>query len=302
MNTKFEEIVNVNSIGAKENPISLNEILKKANDEHLTPSKQSKERVLFLGIDVQQDFMDNGALGVAGAHGDVERMTRFIYKNMEKISNIAFSLDTHIPQQIFFPYWWIDEKGNNPTSNTPITLADLDSGKWRAVISPLSSRDYVEHLEKDGKKTLVVWSYHCLQGTTGCALENQFSNMVYFHSVARKSVVQRLVKGQDPLSEMYGILKPEYDKNGYINLDFLNKMDKYDKIVIAGEARDYCVYESLKQMLEYHSGNAEVLKKIYVLEDCMSAIGNPADVDKMYADLQSQYKFNIVKSTDDFLS
>lgn len=302
MNTKFEEIVNVNSIGEKENPISLNEILKKANDEHLTPSKQSKERVLFLGIDVQQDFMDNGALGVSGAHGDVERMTRFIYENMEKISNIAVSIDTHTPHQIFHPCWWIDENGNNPAPYTPITLADLDSGKWRAIISPLSSRDYVEHLEKDGKKTLVVWSYHCLQGTTGCALENQFSNMVYFHSVARKSVVQRLVKGQDPLSEMYGILKPEYDKNGYINLDFLNKMDKYDKIVIAGEARDYCVYESLKQMLEYHSSNTAVLKKIYVLEDCMSAIGNPADVDKMYADLQSQYKFNIVKSTDDFLS
>lgn len=302
MKTKFEEIVNVNSIGNPENPISQNEILKKANDEHLTPSKQSNEKILFLGIDVQQDFMDNGALGVSGAHGDVERMTRFIYDNMEKISNIAVSIDTHTPHQIFHPCWWIDENGNNPAPYTPITLADLDSGKWRAVINPIASRDYVEHLEKDGKKTLVVWSYHCLQGTTGCALENQFANMIYFHSVARKSVVQRLVKGQDPLSEMYGILKPEYDKNGYINLDFLNKMEKYDKIVIAGEARDYCVYESLKQMLEYHKDNTEVLKKIYVLEDCMSAIGNPADVDKMYSNLQSQYKFNIVKSTDNFLS
>lgn len=48
MNTKFEEIVNVNSIGERENPISLNEILKKANDEHLTPSKQSRELVIAL--------------------------------------------------------------------------------------------------------------------------------------------------------------------------------------------------------------------------------------------------------------
>lgn len=76
MKTKYEEIVNVNAIGKAENPISLNEILKKANDEQLTPSKQNKERTLFIGIDVQQDFMDNGALGVPGAHGDVERMTR----------------------------------------------------------------------------------------------------------------------------------------------------------------------------------------------------------------------------------
>ncbi len=298
MNTQYNEIVNVNSIGKTDNPISLNEILRLANNEKLTPAHQNNEKVLFLAIDVQQDFMDNGALGVPGAHGDVERMTHFIYDNIDKITNIAVSIDTHTPHQIFHPCWWIDEDGNNPGPATPITLADLDSGKWRAVINPAKSRDYVEHLEKDGKKTLVVWPYHCIQGTTGCALENQFANMVYFHSVAKKTVVQRLVKGQDPLSEMYGIIKPEYDTKNYINLDFLNKMESYDKIVICGEARDFCVYESLKQMLAYYANNTEVLKKVYVLEDCMSAIGAPADVDKMYADLQSQYKFNIVKSTE----
>lgn len=298
MNTQYNEIVNVTSIGKTDNPISLNEILRLANGEKLTPAHQNQEKVLFLAIDVQQDFMDNGALGVPGAHGDVERMTHFIYDNMDKITNIAVSIDTHTPHQIFHPCWWIDENGNNPGPATPITLADLDSGKWRAVINPSASRDYVEHLEKDGKKTLVVWPYHCIQGTTGCALENQFSNMVYFHSVAKKTVVQRLVKGQDPLSEMYGIIKPEYDTKNYINLDFLNKMENYDKIVICGEARDFCVYESLKQMLAHYANNTEVLKKVYVLEDCMSAIGAPADVDKMYADLQNQYKFNIVKSTE----
>lgn len=298
MNTQYSEIINVNSIGKTDNPISLNEILRLANNEKLTPAHQNNEKVLFLAIDVQQDFMDNGALGVPGAHGDVERMTHFIYDNMDKITNIAVSIDTHTPHQIFHPCWWIDEDGNNPGPATPITLADLDSGKWRAVINPSKSRDYVEHLEKDGKKTLVVWPYHCIQGTTGCALENQFANMVYFHSVAKKTVVQRLVKGQDPLSEMYGIIKPEYDTKNYINLDFLNKMESYDKIVISGEARDFCVYESLKQMLAHYVNNTEVLKKVFVLEDCMSAIGAPADVDKMYADLQSQYKFNIVKSTE----
>lgn len=122
-----------------------------------------------------------------------------------KYADLAVSIDTHTPHQIFHPCWWIDENGNNPAPYTPITLADLDSGKYRAVIYPRQSRDYVEHLEKDGKKTLCVWSYHCLQGTSGAAFENQFANMIYFHSVAKKAVTQRLVKGQDPLSEMYGI-------------------------------------------------------------------------------------------------
>lgn len=100
MKTPYNEIVNIASIGSQTNPISLNEILRKANDEQLTPAAQNKERVLFLGIDVQQDFMDNGSLGVPGAHGDVERMTQFIYNNMDKITNIAVSIDTHTPHQI----------------------------------------------------------------------------------------------------------------------------------------------------------------------------------------------------------
>lgn len=101
MNTRFEDIVNVNAIGAAENPIKMNDILRMANDEHLTPAAQSKEKVLFVGIDIQNDFMDNGALGVPGAHKDVERTTRFIYDNMDKISNIAISIDTHTPHTDF---------------------------------------------------------------------------------------------------------------------------------------------------------------------------------------------------------
>lgn len=303
MKTSYSEIVNVNYIGKAENPIGLNDILKKANDEQLTPSAQNKERVLFLGIDVQQDFMDNGALGVPNAHGDVERMTQFIYDNMDKISNIAVSIDTHTPHQIFHPCWWIDENGNNPAPYTAITLADLDSGKWRAVINPQASREYVKHLEQDGKKVLVVWTYHCIQGTTGSSLENQFSNMVYFHSVAKKAVVQRLVKGQDPMSEMYGIIKPEYDTKGYINLDFLNKLENYDKVIIGGEAKSHCVLESIKQILEHYETRPEITKKIYILEDCMSSIPSFEDAtDKTFESFKKKYHVNIVKSTDAILA
>lgn len=302
MKTPYNEIVNIASIGSQTNPISLNEILRKANDEQLTPAAQNKERVLFLGIDVQQDFMDNGSLGVPGAHGDVERMTQFIYNNMDKITNIAVSIDTHTPHQIFHPCWWIDENGNNPAPYTPITLADLDSGKYRAVIYPRQSRDYVEHLEKDGKKTLCVWSYHCLQGTSGAAFENQFANMIYFHSVAKKAVTQRLVKGQDPLSEMYGIIKPEYDTKNYINIDFLNKLENYDKIIIAGEAKSHCVLENIKQILEHYANRPEITQKIYILEDCMSSIPGFEDVtEQTFDDFKKTYHVNIVKSTDDIL-
>lgn len=304
MNTQYNQIVNVNSIGKQENPIKMNEILPMASRENLPSATADKERNLLIAIDEQQDFMDNGALGVPGAHGDVERLTQFIYRNMEKITQIAISIDTHNPFQIFHPCWWIDENGNNPVpgENTVITLKDLDSGKWRPTKNPIGSREYIENLEKQGKKLLVVWTYHCLQGTSGASLENQFANMVYFHSVARKTMVVPVVKGQDPLSEMYGIIKPEYDTKGYINQKFLNMLQKFDKIVIAGEAKSHCVMESINQILEYYKNEPDLTSKIYILEDCMSSIPTFEDAtDKAFADFKKKYKVNLVKSTDDIL-
>ena len=40
MKTNYTEIVQTNAIGKAENPIALNNILKQANDEQLTASRQ----------------------------------------------------------------------------------------------------------------------------------------------------------------------------------------------------------------------------------------------------------------------
>jgi len=299
MNTRYEEIVDVQAIGVAQNTRSLNEILAKANQEKLQPASKNVEQVLVIGIDVQNDFMENGALGVQGSHKDTERFTQFIYDNMDKIAQIAVSIDTHNPFQIFHPCWWVDADGNNPPPFTPITLKDLDDGKWFPVVDPIRSRRYVEGLATKAKKDLFIWTYHCLQGTHGAALENQFANMVYFHSVAKKTMVNRIVKGTDPFSEMYGIFAPEFDEKGFINLDVLNKMAKFDKIVIGGQASDFCCYESIKQLLEFHKSNSELLKKVFILEDCMSAVMDTPEQSKArYDEFKKIYKVNIVKSTD----
>jgi nicotinamidase-related amidase len=299
LKTKFEEIVDVTAIGKPENTRNMNELLRSANEENLKPSGDNNSQVLVIGIDMQQDFMDNGALGVPGAHKDVENYSRFIYDNLDGISQIAVSIDTHNPFQIFHPCWWVDANGNNPPPFTAITLADLDNNKWMPVINPRGSREYVENLEKQAKKTLVIWTYHCLQGTFGCALENQFSNMVYYHSVAKKVMVQRLVKGQDPMTEMYGIIKAEYDVKNYINIEFLNKIERFDKIIIGGEAKSHCVAESIRQILEHYAQRPDITSKVYVLEDCMSNIpGFEQPTADAFAAFKRQYNINIVRSTD----
>jgi nicotinamidase-related amidase len=302
MKISYEEIVNVDSIGKSQNPIKLNDILLKANEENLKPANENTEQVLVIGIDVQQDFMDDGALGVPGANEDVKRFTKFIYDNMDKISRIAASIDTHIPHQIFHPCWFIDKNGKNPAPFTQITSADISSGKWTPVIYPLQTIEYLKAIETQAKKTLTIWPYHCLIGTQGCSLENQFSNMLNFFEIAKKSVVETIVKGTDPLSEMYGIIKPEYDKKNYINIKFLNNIEKFDKVIIGGEAKSHCVMESIRQILDYYKDKPEITSKIYILEDCMSVIpGCEQITEDTFNEFKKTYKINIVKSTDNIL-
>jgi nicotinamidase-related amidase len=302
LKTPFESIVDVSSIGMSANPIKMNEILRLANLEELTPISQDVRRVFVLLIDFQNSFMETGELAVPKSHGDIERTTRWIYDNMEKISKICVSLDTHNPFQIFHACWWIDENGNNPPPFTTITLKDLNDDKWKAVIQPEWSREYVENLEQQGQFQLTIWPYHCLQGTYGSCLEGQLGNMIYFQSVAKKSMVQHMVKGNNPKTEMYGILKAEYDPQNRINISFLNDLKKYDKIVIAGEAKSHCVRRSIEQILDYFKNDIDVTKNIYILEDCMSSIPISPEfiqaTDDAFEEFKTKYKVNLVKSTD----
>lgn len=271
MRTPYDQIVDVQAIGRK-NPLAVSQLFDLAAKESVSPAEHDKEKILVIGIDVQNDFMETGELAVPGSHQDVHNFTRFIYNNLNRITRIAVSLDTHQPLQIFHPAWWTNAAHEAPKPFTLITLADLDAGTWAPRYAASDSRDYVANLEASGRKQLVIWPYHCLQGTFGGSLEGQFSNLVYFHSAVRQSEVLRIVKGEDPLSEMYGIIKPEYDKDGYMNRELLNELLQYDKIFIGGEAKSHCVLESVVQIVEHFHDVPSLTQKIYLLEDCMSNI------------------------------
>lgn len=298
MKNTFEQIVSIEEIGRR-NSKKINELLSLAKKEEIQPSVKDEKRVLFLGIDIQNDFMENGELGVPNSHKDVENILKFIYRNMEKITDIAVSLDTHHVQQIFHPSWWVDEMGNHPEPFTVITAKDVEEGKWRAVTDEEKSFDYVRNLEKLGKKQLIIWPYHCIEGTFGCALEGQFANMVYYHSFVRKTNVKTIVKGQHPTTEMYGIFKPEYDPDGYRNDSLLADIKSYDQIFIAGEAKSHCVLESLLQLIEYFVEQNEPTSKIYCLEDCMSSIpGFEQTTEEAFKKLVDEYGIHLVQSTN----
>ncbi|WP_050632313.1 cysteine hydrolase family protein [Bacillus andreraoultii] len=295
LKTPFEQIVDVNKIGTSH--ARLNRILSLADDEIVKPSEEDQKKILFLGIDFQNDFMENGALGVPGAHEDVKNVTKFLYHNLHKVTTIAFSLDTHEPIQIFHPSWWVDDNGKYPKPLTIISSDDIESGKWHPIYKVEESKQYVLNLEREGKKKLCIWPYHCIEGTFGAALEGQLANLIYFHSVVRGTNVMPIVKGKYPTTEMYGIFRPEYSDTVGENIELLQKMKEYDQIVIAGEAKSHCVLESVIQLIEYFSRERENTSKIYLLEDCMSSIpGFEDDTEAVYKQLVQNYGIHLVES------
>lgn len=300
MKTTYQEIVDVSKIG-QHGPADMNAIFAFAEQEEFTPAITDAPRRLVLAIDVQKDFMEGGALGVPGSIGDVERATRFIYNNMAGITRIMCSLDTHYAQMIFHPCWWVNQNGDHPAPYTVISYNDVANAIWRPIIGdPTDSIKYLKELEKVGKKQLCIWPYHCIEGTEGHGLENEFAKMVYFHSVARKAFDPMITKGKDDAySEMYGIIKPEYSQKNFLNTPVLTSIEKFDEIYIIGEAASHCLLESVKQIAEYFANRPEVTQKITILEDCTSPIpGYEADTQAAFDNFKNTYGIKFAKSTD----
>ena len=294
--TKFEDIVNTSEIGRIDIPVVTGELFRMAESESIS---QKGEATLLLAIDMQNSFMEKGSLGVPGSHGDVERLCKFIYSYADSISDITISLDSHEPLQIFHPVWWKDSNGKTPPPFSVITSDDIKDGKWSPIASHEDSLNYVVNLERLGKKQLTIWPYHCIKGTIGQSLECMFSNLVYFFSIAKRIPITSVIKGEDPLSEMYGIFKPEYSKTNYLNIELLKSIAGYKKIFIAGEASSHCVLESVKQIAEFYSEDKEITSRLHVLTDCMSPIpGFESSTEHEFNELADKHGIKLVKSTD----
>lgn len=301
MKTKYEQIIDVNHIASLDSNENIPEVITLAKKESISAASEDTTKTLLLAIDVQNDFMENiGSLAVQGSKSDVARLTKWIYNNLTGLTQIMCSLDCHSIRQIFHPDWWIDNNGNNPHPFTIITYQDVLDGKWMAVNGNNDrSVQYLQELEENGKKQLCIWPYHCLEGTEGAKLESEFTKMLYFHSAARNTKPILIYKGQNPDTEMYGIIKAENDEDGYINQQVLDAIEKYDKIYIAGEASSHCVLASVEQIVDYFANNRDITSRITVLTDCMSPIAGFEDATvKRFAELEEIYGISLLKSTE----
>ncbi|HEY1818124.1 MAG TPA: nicotinamidase [Kofleriaceae bacterium] len=300
----------------------------------IRPAAADETRVHLLLIDVQKDFcFPEGTLYVAGRSGsgaidDSRRIAELIYKNLGSITDITTTLDTHLAYQIFFPSFWLDASDQPLTAHRTISADEIASGAVRpnpAIAKWLCGGNYTwlctqvefycRELERAGKYQLYLWPPHCLLGSDGHALAGVVHEARLFHAFARASQSNVEVKGGNPLTENYSVLRPEVTARfdgaplGQRNTQFLATLLAADAVVIAGQAASHCVKSTIDDLLgEIAAQDPALAKKVYLVTDCMSAVTVPDGKGGFAADFTPQaeaalQKFadagmHLVKSTD----
>lgn len=294
----------------------------------IRPASADPSRTWLLLIDVQNTFcIPSYELFVSGRSGtgaveDNRRLAEFIYKNIDRISHITATLDTHSAQQIFHPVFFVDAAGNHPAPFTDIHAEDTRSGKWRfnpalAVemgIAPEYGQQmlqhYTESLEKKGKYALTVWPYHAMQGGIGHAIVPAIEEAIFFHGMLRYTQPEFEIKGQQPFTENYSAIGPEVltgpmgESLGSRNSKFVQRLQEVDKLIIAGQAKSHCVAWTIADLLEdIQQTDPSLAGKVYLLEDCASAVVVPGVVDHTPAADEAYTRFaaagmQVVKSAD----
>jgi nicotinamidase-related amidase len=275
-----------------------------AKHHAIRPSAEDLFRVGLLLVDVQNTFCIPGfELYVGGRSGqgaveDNRRLCEFLYRNLGTITEVCPTLDTHKAFQIFHSIYLVNSRGEHPLPYSLISVDDIRNRVWSfnpAVASSLGIdkeygqrflEHYTERLRDGGRYELTIWPYHAMMGGVGHALASAVEEAVFFHCVARMSQPDFEVKGYNPLTENYSVLRPEVleddEENpvGERNWAFVEKLLRFDAVIIAGQAKSHCVAWTIDDLLrDIQSADRKLAEKIYLLEDCTSAVVVPGVMD-----------------------
>lgn len=261
-------------------PARAAEAIQAGSGTRLAPGAEDQRQIVLLLVDAQVDFIHpEGALSVPGAVDDTRRTIEWMLRNLGRISQVAASLDSHVPRQIFFSSWWVGSDGMRPEPYTTITAEQVCSGQWSARFEPEWSADYVQRLEQQAKKQLMVWPYHTMIGTAGHTLMPALYEAIAYHAAARSATPRYIHKGTIDRTEYYSLVEPEIPvpeaPGGTANLELLDWLMSFDLIYVAGQAKSHCVLETLNSLVRHWGDRPEALEKVRVLLDCISSVQHP---------------------------
>jgi nicotinamidase-related amidase len=248
----------------------------------VSPAGSDRVRIAAFGIDCQVGFCHPAAsLFVPGAVADTRRTVEWLYRHMDRLTGLHFSMDTHRVFQIFHPAWWIDEAGRHPAPFTPITHGDVKAGRWRPLSHPRECLEYTRTLEDSGRYMLTIWPYHTLLGGVSHALMPVLMEAAIYHSVLRRRQTHFETKGTHALTENYSVLSPEVDALrgravGSFNAPFFKLLMDYDRVYVFGQAKSHCVLSTLRDIrAQIEAVDPSLADKVWILEDATSPVPAP---------------------------
>jgi nicotinamidase-related amidase len=228
-------------------------------------------------IDPQNDFTNpKGSLFVNGAVEDMSRLAAFISKNKTKFYDIHTTLDSHHKLQVFHPMFWRDKDGKEPNPFTRITEDDITKGIWNTRIPSMRERalNYVKTLNAGNRYQLIIWPEHCLIGSWGTQVNDEVFKALMEWESATTGMVDFVTKGSNIGTEHYSAVRAEVidpaDPTTQLNQGLIDISQDSDVVLVAGEALDYCVYNTIKDIAS--AFGLENTKKIKILRDCTSSI------------------------------
>ena len=251
-----------------------------------------KRQTHLLIIDPQNDFCDlpaelcpelpagtraTPALPVPGAHQDMLRLAQLIERAGSGLTEISITLDSHQHLDIAHPTFWQTAAGEPVSPFTQISAEDVRSGRYVPRLPGAAQERalaYLETLERQGRYRHMVWPIHCEIGSWGHNVHGALRAAYNGWEERTLSVVGKVVKGENPWTEHYSAIQAEVpdetDASTRLNLGFVARLKRADRLYIAGEAGSHCVKATTEHLVAQLQG-AEVTKLVLVT-DCMSPV------------------------------
>lgn len=264
---------------------------------------------LLISVDILNDFhalrdpegIWTPALPVDKSVYDLERLLVWGYRNAESIDGVMNLRDKHQRDywHIFASKWWSDPQGKHPDLFTEITLEDVRAIRWQPTVELALTPRVMKKVKK-----ITIWPEHCLEGSIGARLVPAYQEFITYLRQGRGVKVINVYKGKPEWVEFYGgfwpnVILPEMPEVG-VNHKTLAELPNYKRIVVTGQARDYCVIETLMQIYVYFAarGDGRFLERVYFLDDCSSSVGDGIEAEERLRFLAKYGGLNIVRSKE----
>lgn len=217
-------------------------------------NKDKNKKDLLIIVDLQYDFCDkNGSLYVPGAENAVQGIWEFIKEHHKELERIVFSWDYHPTDHCSLASAWKTRAGEDVKPGTVITAKSIINGEFSYRYDAIQAEkilQYIQDLEQLGYNH-TVWPDHCTtEEGRRLMIDHDELNTKY-----PKIIISNFYKGMQPIDESYSILNNASldleSQEGLgtiiINSGFL-LLENYNKIYVAGVAKDYCVYHTLRSL------------------------------------------------------